>query len=156
MATEKIEKNIEKTSPPTVKKSRRTAFSDRNWEVVLVIAFVFLISIGLTGAMVLISVGENVYRILPAAGLLVMVGLWLTLTLPFYSKLSFWGTIIFIATYLMFGIPFVFLGLLPLAWAIAAIIFIIFGTASFLIMFRQRRLFLPPPPAPVKRKTTNE
>ncbi len=154
MATEKINKNIEENKPAT-KKPRHTALSDRNWEVVLVIVYVFLVSIGLTGGMVLISVGENVYRILPAASLLVMVGVWLTLTLPFYSKLSFWGTIIFIATYLMFGVPFVFLGLLPMVWAIVAVLFIIFGVACFVIMFRQRNLFLPPPP-PVKRKAANE
>jgi hypothetical protein len=130
----------------------RSAFKDRNWEV-LFVTLVFFLSLVFTVIMVLVSVSEDVFRIIPAAALLAMVELWLLLSVPFYSKISFWGGIIFIATFLFFAVPAVVLNFLPTSWTLVMWAFIVVSVICFVIMFRQRAHFLPPPPPPPSRKT---
>lgn len=129
--------------------SGRNAFKDRNWEVLLV-SFVFLISLLGTLSMVLVSVfdpqnTDNQFRILPAASIMVMVELWLIIYLPFYGKLAFWGAYIFLATYLFFAAPFAFLQLLPGTLGLAADFFIVVSLVCGLLLFRQRAIFLQAP-----------
>jgi len=134
------------------------AFKERNWEV-LGVSFVFLISLLATVGMVLISIFDpqnegNQFRIVPAAGLMVLVELWLVFSLPFYSKISFWGGIIFLATYLFFAVPFLFLQLLPGLIGVGTGIFSVIALICALLLFRQRERFLRPGPTSATKKTS--
>jgi hypothetical protein len=137
------------------KKPQRNAFSDRNWEVLFII-FVLLISVVATGVMVLVSVQQEVFRIIPAAALLAMVELWLLFTVPLYSRLSFWGSLIFIATFLFFAVPAAVLNLLPDIWIVITWLFVVVSGMCFVLMFRQKALFLPLPPVRNHSKKTPE
>jgi hypothetical protein len=122
----------------------RNAFKERNWGI-LFVTFIFFLSSVATLAMVLVSVTEDVFRIVPAAALLGMVEVWLMFTLPFYWKLSFWGSLIFLATYLFFAVPVVALNLVPGVWLAIIIALIVASVACFIILFVQRYLFIPRP-----------
>ncbi len=127
------------------KSTRRNAWQVRDWET-LFVTLVFLIALLATIWMIFISVTdkepENRFRIVPAGSLMIIVELWVMLTLPFYSKLAFWGSIISLATYLFFAVPFVFLGLLPTELSIGAGIFIIISLVCCIMLIRQRDRFL--------------
>lgn len=142
-------KNLTNASAEKVRSAPHNAFRDRNWEV-LFVCFIFLVFLLATIGMILISVfdpknTDNQFRILPAASLVILVDLWVMLSLPFYSKLSFWGGIIFLATYLFFAVPFVFLGLLPDTLWLGIAVFIVISLVCMLVLFRQRERFLRPP-----------
>lgn len=139
-------KNLTQTEAKIARPARRNAFRDRNWEV-LFVSFIFLVSLLATIGMVLISVfdpknTDNQFRIVPAASIMVMVELWLVFSLPFYSKISFWGGIIFLATYLFFAVPFVYLGLLPGVLGVGIGVFSVVALLCGLVLFRQRERFL--------------
>jgi peptidoglycan/LPS O-acetylase OafA/YrhL len=141
-------KNITHNEAQKVRPGSRNALRERNWEI-LFVALVMLVSLLATVGMVLVSVfdpknADNQFRILPAACLMMLVELWLIFSLPFYSKMAFWGGVIFLATYLFFAVPFVFLGLLPGNFMIAAVLFIVISLVCLLLLFRQRELFLRP------------
>lgn len=128
---------------------RPTAWRNRDWETLFVVGVIGLIMAG-TLWMVVISVTDsdpdNKLRILPAAAVMVMVELWLIFYLPRYDKLAFWGTVIALATYLFFAVPFLFLGLLPVALAVAGSILGVICLVCGLLLFRQRAKFFPAPP----------
>ena len=143
-------------SPPPVHKpgetasenTRRTAWRNRDWETLFVVGVVGLILLG-TLWMVLISVADsdpdNKFRILPAAAVMVMVEVWLIFYLPRYDKLAFWGTVIALATYLFFAVPFLFLGLLPTTLAVVGSVLVIVSLLCGVLLYRQRDRFFPLP-----------
>ena len=122
--------------------SKHNALRDRNWGV-LFLALVFLLSLVATIAVMLLTIGTRL-DVIPAALLMVAVELWLIVYLPFYSRLAFWGGVIFIISFLFFALPFVALNLFP-PYNAYAIAFIVISLVCFLIMFRERRLFLDKP-----------
>ncbi len=143
-------------APQTAKKPKgKNAWQLRDWET-LFVAGIFLIALLATAWMIVVSitdpVPDNRYRILPAASLMIMVELWVMLTLPFYSKLGFWGAVLSLATYLFFAVPFVFLGLLPDAFSFVGAVFIVISLIAALLLFRQRDRFFPPPPVRPRSK----
>ncbi len=134
----------------------RNAFRDRNWEI-LFVTFVFLVSLLATIGMILISVfdprnSDNQFRIIPAASVMLLVEFWLVFSLPFYSKISFWGGVIFLATYLFFAIPFLYYQLLPGLVNLGAGAFVVISLLCGFLLFRQRELFLRPATAPDKER----
>jgi hypothetical protein len=120
------------------------AFKRKDWETITV-TIVFGLSLVATIWMVIVSAQEAVFRIIPAAGLLVLVELWLIFTIPVYGKLAFWGALIFIATFLFFAVPFAALGILPPEFNLLTIAFIVVSLVCVLLLFRQRDLFLNKP-----------
>lgn len=120
------------------------AFKRRDWET-LAVTGLFIISLLATIWMVIISILGDAFRIVPAAGLLALVEVWLIFYVPVYSKLSFWGAFIFIATYLFFAVPFAGMGILPPEFNLINIVFIVLSLMACLLLFRQRDLFLKKP-----------
>lgn len=123
-----------------VKVARRNAFRDRNWGV-LFVSFMFLLSLIATLAVMFFTIGTRL-DVIPAAMLMVVVELWLMASLPLYQKLTFWASVIFILSFLFFAVPFVALNILPPAFNAYAIVFMIISVACFIILFRERNLFL--------------
>ena len=151
-------------TPPPARTSReepaeypkKSAWRNGDLETLFVVGVLGLILLG-TLWMVLISVTDsdpdNKLRIVPAAAVMVMVELWLIIYLPRYDKLAFWGAVIALATYLFFAVPFLFLGLLPTALAVAGVALVIISLVCGLLLFRQRHRFFPLPttkPSPKK------
>src|SRR5689334_9182525 len=128
MATKPSPPAKQPTFEPGYTPPRPNAWQGRDWET-LFVALVFLIALGVTAWMIFISVTgtdpDNRFRIIPAAGLMLLVELWVFVSLPLYNKLAFWGAVLSLATYLFFAVPFVFLGLLPDGVMIGAGIFIV-------------------------------
>ena len=126
--------------------TRPTAWHNRDWETLFVVGIIGLLLAG-TLWMVVIAVTDsdpdNKLRILPAAAVMVMVELWLIFYLPRYDKLAFWGTVISLATYLFFAVPFLFMGLLPAALAVAGSVLGVICLACGILLFRQRDKFFP-------------
>jgi peptidoglycan/LPS O-acetylase OafA/YrhL len=131
------------------------AWRTGDWETLFVVGVLGLILLG-TLWMVLISVTDsdpdNKFRIVPAAAVMVMVELWLIIYLPRYDKLAFWGAAIALATYLFFAVPFLFLGLLPLALTVVGTALVGISLVCCLLLYRQRARFFPPPPPKAPRK----
>jgi hypothetical protein len=127
-------------------RTRPTAWRNRDWETLFVVGVIGLILLG-TLWMVVISVTDsdpdNKFRILPAAAVMVMVELWLIFYLPRYDKLAFWGTVISLATYLFFAVPFLFLGLLPTSLAVVGSVLAVICLVCGILLFRQRNKFFP-------------
>lgn len=125
---------------------RKSAWRNRDWETLFVVGVVGLILIG-TLWMVVVSVADsdpdNKLRIVPAAAVMVMVEAWLIFYLPRYDKLAFWGTVIALATYLFFAVPFLFLGLLPTTLAVAGSVLVTVSLVCGVLLFRQRERFFP-------------
>ncbi len=140
--------------PPTAPKpgetatefNRQTAWHSRDWETLFVVGVVGLILLG-TLWMVLISVTDsdpdNKFRIVPAAAVMVMVEVWLIFYLPRYDKLAFWGTVIALATYLFFAVPFLFLGLLPVTIAVVGSVLVAVSLLCGYLLYRRRARFFP-------------
>ncbi len=118
------------------------AFRDRNWGV-LFISFVFVLSLVATLAVMFLTISTRL-DVVPAALLMVMVEAWLVFSIPLYSKLAFWGGVIFILSFLFFAMPFLVLNLFP-PYNAYTISFISISLLCFVIMFRERRLFLDKP-----------
>lgn len=145
-------------SPPPAHKSgetsneftRKTAWRNHDWETLFVVGVIGLILLG-TLWMVVISVADsdpdNKFRILPAAAVMVMVEVWLIFYLPRYDRLAFWGTVIALATYLFFAVPFLFLGLLPATLAVTGSVLVVVSLLCGVLLFRQRERFFPLPPS---------
>jgi peptidoglycan/LPS O-acetylase OafA/YrhL len=138
-----------KTSAPESSeytRTRPTAWRNRDWETLFVVGVIGLILLA-TLWMVLISMTDsdpdNKFRILPAAAVMVMVEVWLIFYLPRYDKLAFWGTVISLATYLFFAVPFLFLGLLPTALAVAGSVLAVICLVCGILLYRQRDKFFP-------------
>ncbi|MBN9390442.1 MAG: hypothetical protein J0I20_20605 [Chloroflexi bacterium] len=131
-------------------RTRPTAWRNHDWETLFVVGVIGLILLA-TLWMVLISVTDsdpdNKFRILPAAAVMVMVEVWLIFYLPRYDKLAFWGTVISLATYLFFAVPFLFLGLLPTTLAVAGSILCVICLICGILLFRQRNKFFPVAPS---------
>lgn len=127
------------SSQNTLRKLPPNAFRDRNWGV-LFICFVFVLSLVATLAVMFLTVSSRL-DVVPAALLMVMVEGWLIFSIPFYSKLAFWGGAIFILSFLFFALPFLVLNLFP-PYNAYTISFIIISLLCFVIMFRERDLFL--------------
>ncbi|HEX2916730.1 MAG TPA: hypothetical protein VH186_38570 [Chloroflexia bacterium] len=147
----------ETSERPQTAAKRRNAWQARDYETMFV-TLVFLLSLLATLWMVLVSVTgpdpDTRLRIVPASAVMVMVEAWLIFSLPVYSKLAFWGSLISLATFLFFAVPFIFLGLLPDSLDFAAIFFSLIALVCGLLLFRQRERFLPPP-TPVQRSRQN-
>jgi len=143
MAKNLINKNTKPVTtvpkPATTVRSPSNAFRDRNWGV-LFIGLVFVLSLIATLAVMLLTISTRL-DVIPAALLMVMVEVWLIFSIPLYSKLAFWGGVIFILSFLFFALPFLALNLFP-PYNAYTISFISVSLLCFVIMFRERRLFL--------------
>ena len=132
--------NIEVAAPKT-RWLTHNAVAGRNWGVLFIVLMLVLSLIG-DGAMVLIATGDDVFRIIPAASLLALTQVWLILSLLFYSKLAFWGTAIFLMTFLTVAAPMAWSGYLPNDWLAVVVPAIALSVVCGVILFRERALFL--------------
>ena len=131
---------------------RPNAVRDRNWGV-LFVSFIFVLALIATLAIMVITIGTRL-DVIPAALLMVLVELWLIIELPMYSKLTFWGSVIFILSFLFFALPFVALNLFP-PYNAYGIGFIVVSLGCFVVLFRERHWFLERP-TPAKAKATQK
>jgi hypothetical protein len=151
-ATESPSVKIKKASSSEGGSRRPNAVRDRNWGV-LFVSFVFVLALIATLAIMVITIGTRL-DVIPAALLMVLVELWLIIELPMYSKLTFWGSVIFILSFLFFALPFVALNLFP-PYNAYGIGFIIISLVCFGVLFRERRWFLERP-TPTTTKATKK